>query len=305
MKNKNFAFVSIAMLLSGCSVPSPERPIIPSLEYANYLKERKVVESRNKGWAVTAQAAQAREDEYRDAARARLTYVKGNAATEQNVEDQTDKPDYYVYHSTNPPVRDYNGPLSLGDPGISSSLYQESKSENDLYRDARAWQPMDLITILVSEKSEGSKEADTQVKEKSTLLAALQNLLGFESEGADKINPGFAPESIVQGSVQNDFKGEGETTRKGALKATISAMVVDVLPSGILRIEGEKIISVNSEEQVMVITGLIRPRDISSNNEVDSSRIANMRIDYYGKGTVGEAQNGGWLSRFIRRVWPL
>ena len=81
-------------------------------------------------------------------------------------------------------------------------------------------------------------------------------------------------------------------------------MVVEVLPSGILRIEGEKIIAVNSEEQVMVLSGLVRPRDVNSNNEVDSSQIANMRIDYYGRGVIGEAQHGGWGSRLLRTIWP-
>jgi flagellar L-ring protein precursor FlgH len=68
--------------------------------------------------------------------------------------------------------------------------------------------------------------------------------------------------------------------------------------------EGEKIISVNNEEQVMVISGLVRQRDVSSDNEVLSSKIAQMRIDYYGKGVVGAAQYGGWLSRLMRFVWP-
>ena len=81
-------------------------------------------------------------------------------------------------------------------------------------------------------------------------------------------------------------------------------MVAEVLPSGILRVEGEKIISVNNEEQVMVLSGLVRPRDISSDNEVLSSKIAQMRVDYYGKGTVGEAQYGGWLGRILRILWP-
>jgi flagellar L-ring protein precursor FlgH len=81
-------------------------------------------------------------------------------------------------------------------------------------------------------------------------------------------------------------------------------MVAEVLPSGVLRIEGQKIISVNNEEQVMVISGLVRPRDINSENQIDSSRLANMRIDYYGSGIVGEAQRGAWLSRLMRTLWP-
>ena len=84
----------------------------------------------------------------------------------------------------------------------------------------------------------------------------------------------------------------------------MSAVVAEVLPSGLLRIEGEKIISVNNEEQVMVITGLVRPRDITSDNEVQSTKIAQVRVDYYGKGTVGEAQYGGWFARLLRIIWP-
>lgn len=217
-------------------------------------------------------------------------------------------PVFETYESEKPNIRDYNGPLSLGDPGMTASLWKESKGGTDLFHDDRAWQPMDLVTIVVSERSKGSKQADTEVKGKSTVQAAIEHLLGFEEDIQNELSNGDTTpvdmSSLVQASTTNDFKGEGETTREGELTAKISAMVVEVMPSGILRIEGQKIIAVNSEEQVMVISGLIRPRDINSINEVDSSKIAQMRIDYYGKGVVGEAQSGGWLSRIMRVLWP-
>jgi len=214
-------------------------------------------------------------------------------------------PDGYTEYrsSLSGDTRDYNGPLSLGDPGVSASLWKESRSGNDLYRDDRAWQPMDLITIIVTESSEGKKEADTEIKSKSSVLAAIQNFLGYEDDAKDS-NPDLNLDSIIKASTENNFKGEGDTSRKDTLKARISAMVAEVLPSGILRIEGQRIISVNAEEQVMVISGLVRPRDINSTNEIDSSKIANLRIDYYGRGTVSEAQYGGWMSRAIRILWP-
>lgn len=201
------------------------------------------------------------------------------------------------------PSVNYKSPLSLGEPGISASLWNESRGDNDLFRDGRAWRPMDLVTILISENSEGSKSADTEVKSKSTIQIALEKLFGYETD-ATKSRASLDPTALVQGDVQNDFKGEGKTNRKGALKATISAMVAEVLPSGILRVEGQKIISVNNEEQVLVISGLVRPRDVTSDNEVDSRRVANMRIDFYGQGTIGEAQYGGWLGRLLRVIWP-
>ncbi|MCB0337096.1 MAG: flagellar basal body L-ring protein FlgH, partial [Bdellovibrionales bacterium] len=225
-----------------------------------------------------------------------------------NMYDSTSMPGVEIesFRDATPFKRDYNGPLSLGDPGVSSSLWNSSRVANELFRDDRAYQPMDMITITISESSEGTKEADTEVKQSSTILNALTKILGFEAEIV-KSNNNIGAEDLaglINTSSQSDFKGEGDTTRKGTLKGSISAVVVEVLPGGLLRIEGEKIISVNREEQVMVISGLVRPKDVNSENEVMSTKVAQLRIDYYGKGVVGEAQNGGWMQRFLRKVWP-
>ncbi len=79
---------------------------------------------------------------------------------------------------------------------------------------------------------------------------------------------------------------------------------MELLPNGLLRIEGTKIISINSEEEILVISGLVRQRDITAANQVDSSRIANMRIDFYGQGVIAEQQEPGWGARIFRAVWP-
>lgn len=213
------------------------------------------------------------------------------------------KDDVYVYRSAQPNVRDYRGPLALGDPGLSASLWRESRGGNDLYRDHRAYQAMDLVTILVTESAEGNNDANTETKSKTTMLASISKFFGVEQSIADR-NPNLDPTALIEAATQNDFKGEGKTRRKGNLKAKISAMVVEILPNGILRVEGEKIVSVNNEEQILVISGLVRPFDLNSDNEVDSSKVANMRIDYYGNGTVGETQYGGWLARMLRILWP-
>jgi flagellar L-ring protein precursor FlgH len=162
---------------------------------------------------------------------------------------------------------------------------------------------MDLLTIVVSEQSLGQQLANTEVKSKSQYLAAIENFLGLESQTKEWSHPPDLT-SLIQAQTQNDFRGEGRTLRQAQLNARISAVVAEVLPSGLLRIEGEKIIAVNNEEQVMIISGLVRQRDINSNNEVNASQIAQVRIDYYGRGTVGEAQYGGWLSRLLRILWP-
>jgi len=292
---------------------------IPAEEYADRVRgpaprqlPRVPYETAPAAWTPTAVG------DFRREGRAQLRVVRAEDFTlspdlkdhhlpgdgEQMVQNLNgEDPDLEIYRSSSPNTRDYNGPLSLGDPGVSASLWQESKRDTSLYRDERAWRPLDLITILVFESSEGKKEADTEVKHKSKLLAAIESFLGIDASVKDRNSQMKFP-NVMQVQTSNDFKGEGETTRKGSLKATISGMVVEVLPGDILRIEGKKIISVNQEEQIMVISGLVRPRDIDSNNQVDSAKIANLRIDYYGNGTVGEAQTGGWFTRLVRVLWP-
>jgi flagellar L-ring protein precursor FlgH len=294
------------MMQSGCMQPPRLPPQVPAVEYARAINQarspgriyrqddqvvtpttKEIVGSAPAGTSVTAigRAVGTFEVPSREEPRAQL-----NADTAG-----------YVPASMT--AQDYNGPLSLGDPGLSASLWRESNGSPDFFRDVRAWQPMDLITIIIDENSEGKKEADTELKSQSSILASIESLLGFEDDVTSS-NPNVELASLLQATTKNDFKGEGETNRKDELTGTISAMVAEVLPSGILRIEGRKIIAVNNEEQVMVISGLARPRDIKSDNTVDSSRLANMRIDYFGTGQVGNLQREGWLSTVVRKVWP-
>lgn len=309
-----------ALIFSGCAAPKHVMQSIPAQEYTRNLQQQyaqrqvrypgaleRSGEFRNINTIVAAQG--------RDEGRARLRFASAqdgieteSAALSPQHEGEISQEGFTMERSTMPLQRDYQSPLSIGEPGVTSSLWQESRAGNELFRDDRAWQPMDLITIVITERSEGKKEANTEVKQKSTVEAAIENLLGYETDlerGLEgKAQGDVLPGSLISASAQNDFKGEGKTNRKGSLTARISAMVAEVLPSGILRVEGKKIISVNSEEQIMVISGLVRPKDISSENEVDSSKIAQLRVDYYGEGTVGESQVGGWLGRLMRTVWP-
>jgi flagellar L-ring protein precursor FlgH len=300
--------VIIINTASSCMQVKELPPVIPSLQYTKNIKEQLQEEKLGHTANQRYLNPQGVIMEDKDNTRAQLHYVADTKGADEVVTNE--RPSFETYESTLQDKRDYNGPLSLGDPGVTASLWRESRGTNDIFRDQRAWQPLDLITIVVSEKSEGSKEADTEIKSKSTVAAAIEEFFSFDDDltnnnpNKDGTGSTIDPSNLINASVQNDFKGEGETTRKGSLKAKISAMVAEVLPSGILRVEGQKIISVNSEEQVMVLSGLVRPRDINFANEIDSSKIANMRIDYYGKGIVGEAQLGGWFGRLMRIIWP-
>ena len=333
MKNTGTKIVMMATgaaLLVACAPSVSRPPIIPSLEYSKRMRGMQsqvsgpisspvqiAAESPLVAGAAAASAAMASNaaaDERR--AKLRLAADQGapqpefgtnlSAAPDIVTNMPSGEPGYTVQDNRRTALqREYVGPLTLGDPGVTASLWHESRGNNDFFRDNRAFQPMDLITIVITEKAKGEKKADTEVKSKSDVSASISKFFGFENKVA-KANDGdgLDPSALVEAATKNDFKGEGDTNREGSLIAKISAMVVEVLPSNILRVEGEKIISVNSEEEVMVISGLVRPEDVSSTNEIDSSKIANMRIDYYGTGTVGDAQHGGWMGRLMKRFWP-
>lgn len=324
------SLVAMSMGATGCQPPRFTTAAIPARDYtqsvrAQYADQEADYSGKTHRPGEFRTVASMVQAEARDRNKARIHFAADETLGEQAevqgeeagpradlaippARDGQENQGFTMKRSSMPNTRDYVGPLTLGNPGVTASLWQESRSNSDLFHDSRAWQPMDLITIVVSEQAEGANNANTEIKSKSTVEAAIENLLGAEqnivNEGK-KITSGVPiPASLINASTQNDFKGEGKTNRKGSLKGKISAMVAEVLPSGVLRVEGQKIVSVNSEQQIMVISGLVRPRDVTSENEVDSAKIAQLRVDYYGEGTVGEAQVGGWLGRILRKVWP-
>ena len=195
-------------------------------------------------------------------------------------------------------------PYHRGQLTSNPSLWPGSKSDAHLFRDFRAYAAMDIITILVDENQEGKKKAETETEKKFSLTAGITEFFGVETAKWAANNTSLDPTQLMVANTDQEFEGEGETTRSGSLKGKISAVVMEVLPNGLLRVEGTKIISVNAEEEVMVVSGLVRRRDIDSQNQVSSSRLANMRIDFYGRGLIADEQKPGWAARVINWVWP-
>jgi flagellar L-ring protein precursor FlgH len=102
----------------------------------------------------------------------------------------------------------------------------------------------------------------------------------------------------------NSHDGQGETTRSSYLNAFITAEVIDKTPSGNLVIRGSRQVQVNNENQFINIQGIIRPFDITSNNIVLSTAVADARIELTGQGVVSDKQRVGWMTRILDWVWP-
>jgi len=102
-------------------------------------------------------------------------------------------------------------------------------------------------------------------------------------------------------SKQRDFQGAAEADQSNSLAGSITVTVTEVLPNGVLRIRGEKWLSLTNGEEYIRLTGLVRPQDIKPDNTLASNRIADARIAYGGTGDFDQANQMGWMGRFLQQ----
>ena len=193
------------------------------------------------------------------------------------------------------------------------SLWQVRSSFNGLFIDTKARNVGDIVTVKIEESAQATNRANTETERSSGLEAGIDKLFGIEKWWQDEILPDvddslpkidpFGNPS-VKGSISSDFKGDGETSRSGNLEAYITCRVVDVMANGNLKIVGTREVMVNNENQLIILSGVIRPRDISDTNIIQSTFISDAKIAYSGSGVVDDRQRPGWLANFLNNAWP-
>lgn len=186
-------------------------------------------------------------------------------------------------------------------PATPGSLWTQQRGS--LFYDTKGRNVGDIVTVAIYEKASASKEAKTSTGRSSSVSASLSKLLGLE-KNIGTINSAIDPTAMLDAQFDNDFQGEGKTSRKEDLVATLTTQIVEVYPNGNLRITGAKTVTVNSEKQIVKLTGIVRPSDISAQNIIDSQNILDARIAYTGKGVISDKQQQGWLMRVVDNVWP-
>ena len=181
------------------------------------------------------------------------------------------------------------------------SLWQASSGS--LVEDFKARLKGDTVTVVITETASASKSATTSTARTTALSAGVPNFMGLETNMTG-IKNWMDLSKLLTADTSSKYDGNGSTTRKENLNATITARVVDVLANGNLLIEGRRNVMVNHEDQIIVLEGTVRPKDISPDNVVSSAQIADARITYSGKGIVSDRQQPGWLMNIIDKVWP-
>jgi flagellar L-ring protein precursor FlgH len=186
-------------------------------------------------------------------------------------------------------------------PPAEGALF--SAQSKNIYADSRARSIGDIVLVKIVETSSGKKTAETTTSRDSSLTGGISSLFGFESLFAGK--NGHVPSlTSMDANLEKEFTGTGETKRDSTVTATISARVIDKTLDGNLVIRGFREVRVNNETQHIILSGLVRPTDISKDNSIESSHIADARIEYTGTGSLSSKQQPGWLANALDVVWP-
>lgn len=179
------------------------------------------------------------------------------------------------------------------------SIWQTT-DRNTLFLDNKARNVGDLVTVLISETSSANKNASTSLSREGSAEVNLGGLFGLTDALAAKGNKFLKDSAKIENTFTHD--GEGATSRRGSFTATVSCAVTEVLANGNLRIEGRRDITVNNENQYIVLSGVIRPEDISPSNMVRSTQVADARIEYSGDGDIDDQQSPSWLNRLFTNL---
>ncbi|MDF7777523.1 flagellar basal body L-ring protein FlgH [Sphingomonas sp. AOB5] len=195
------------------------------------------------------------------------------------------KEDYSVTMPTQAPVaaRPANG-----------GIFQASDGYAALYEGNRARRVGDPLTIVLVERTQASKSAGTK----------LDSGGGFSITPPTTGNLSLFRGTDASASGARNFNGTGSADQSNALSGEVSVTVAAVYPNGTMLVQGQKRVTLNRGDEFIQIKGIVRIVDITADNRVASTRVADARIAYTGKGDVARAARQGWLSRFFSVISP-
>jgi flagellar L-ring protein FlgH len=178
----------------------------------------------------------------------------------------------------------------------NGSIFQGNGGRS-IFEDRRARYIGDTLTINVVERNTASTKSNTKAARDSTMTADVNAYAGLPlANKVSKIGLGL--------DSSNAFDGSGESKGENTFTSTITATVVDVLPNGNLIVSGEKQVAINQGSEFIRFSGVVNPSTITTSNSVNSSQVADARIEYKQNGYLAENQQPGWLARFFLNVLP-
>ncbi len=179
----------------------------------------------------------------------------------------------------------------------NGAIFQAGRDQR-LFENRTALRAGDLITIILEEETGASKQASTSVSKNSDTSIGAPQMFGRD------VTIGGNPLS-ASASADRDFNGSGNVNQQNELTGVLTAIVVDIHPSGTLVVQGQKKLTINHGDEYITLTGLVRPDDVRPDNTVSSTRVANAQVAYTGTGSLADSNRMGWMQRiFNSPLWP-
>ncbi len=176
--------------------------------------------------------------------------------------------------------------VTLMSPQLKATNSLWSDEAAGTYEDRPNYEAGDIVTVVIEEDSNAVQSANTSTNQSSSVEAqAGTGLFDF----LNAFGFGYSD----QGSA------DGQTQRSGTLEADITTQVEEVMDNGNIRIIGTKKIKINGEEQVIKLSGVVRPKDINLDNEISSQKVADASIEYEGQGPVADKQEPGIFEKIL------
>lgn len=184
-------------------------------------------------------------------------------------------------------------------PRQDNSFWQDASA--DLFRDPRATRVGDVVTVKISIKDKASFDSTSQRSRDSTNNLAYDLKYDLNTSLIKGKGDGTIASNLESKTAT---KGEGAITRSESIELLVAAVVTEVLPNGNLVVSGSQEVRVNYEVRVLSVAGVLRPRDIATDNTVSYDKIAEARISYGGRGRVTEVQQPGWGHQLLDLIAP-
>jgi len=180
-------------------------------------------------------------------------------------------------------------------PGpANGSIFQANRGYAPLTSGTRAGAIGDVLTIVLVERTQAAKS--------STSTTGRDGNIGLAPPVSGPLAL-FTPDEFNMGG-NSSFTGKGEAAQSNALSGEVSVTVAEIYPNGTMLVRGEKLINLNRGDEFVRISGLVRQSDVNADNRVPSTRVADARITYTGKGDVARASRQGWLQHFFSILSP-
>jgi flagellar L-ring protein FlgH len=184
----------------------------------------------------------------------------------------------------------------------ASSLWEAG--QDSLFNDRRAGQTGDILTVVIEIDDSAEFSNSSGRSRTGSQSSSLTGLLGIPQRLDAVLPEGATSAEAVDTSGASTFSGQGNTVRNEKLTLRVAATVVDELPNGVLRIEGQQEVRVNFEMRELLISGYVRPVDISRQNEITYDKIAGAQISYGGRGQITDVQQPRYGQQIVEAIIP-